>query len=238
VNKAEADLIEGSEVTLSSERLSLSQRLRGIPAMFRRMSPRSILNLMCLNLASMMSTIADNIYSNWIPLFLFQSYGLKFKEMGIYSALPLLGGALGGVAGGYLNDYFIKRTGNRRWSRSLIGAFGKGVAAILLFRALVLYFDDPLAFCTMLFFVKFFADMSLATRWGTVTDIGGKATASVFAFNNAVAGIGAVLAPTMYGIVAQTTGWFNVFLIAIAAYVLCSITWLTIDCTRPLVKES
>ena len=38
--------------------------------------------------------------------------------------------------------------------------------------------------------VKFFGDWSLATSWGVVTDIGGRATASVFAFNNAVAGIG------------------------------------------------
>ena len=41
--------------------------------------------------------------------------------------------------------------------------------------------DDPYTFCSMLFVVKFFADSSLATPWGVVTDIGGRATATVFA---------------------------------------------------------
>lgn len=75
------------------------------------MTPRSLMNLIWLSLQNVLSTFADNIYSNWIPLFLSQVHGLKFKEMGIYSALPLLGGAVAGVTGGMLNDFLIVRTG-------------------------------------------------------------------------------------------------------------------------------
>ena len=65
--------------------------------MFSRMTPRSIVNLLTLNLQTILSAMADNIFSAWIPLFLAEVHNLKFKEMGFYASLPLLGGALGGA---------------------------------------------------------------------------------------------------------------------------------------------
>jgi len=157
--------------------------------------------------------------------------------MGIYSSLPLLGGAIAGMVGGMLNDLCIARTGNRRWSRTAIAFFGKGMAAALLFAALAWY-HDPYAFCGFLFAVKFFGDWSLATSWGVVTDIGGRATASVFAFNNAVAGIGLIAAPPLFGYLAKYHGWPVVFIAVAVTYVLCALSWLAIDCTIPVIAES
>eukprot|EP00913_Durusdinium_trenchii_P023417 g21995.t1 len=205
--------------------------------MLRQMSPRSILNLFCISLTSTLSTIADNIYSSWIPLFLAETHGLKFKEMGFYSALPLLGGACGGAYGGYLNDRLMGRWKNRRWVRSGIGAFGKGTAGVLIVAALLTSYDNPYRFCIFLFFVKFFADIGLATRWGTVSDVGGKATASVFGFNNAIACIGAVLAPLLYGYVADHYNWLTVFVIGGVMYGLCALSWLLINSTIPLLRD-
>ena len=76
--------------------------------------------------------------------------------MGVYSALPLLGGALAGLVGGGLNDYFIARTGHRRWARVAVAFVGKGMAAALL--AALLAYRHPQWFCIGLFFVKFFGD--------------------------------------------------------------------------------
>ncbi|MCH7989932.1 MAG: MFS transporter, partial [Planctomycetes bacterium] len=209
-NTAEADLIEGvqpnddAESSATAETRQTVQKTKmSIREMFGRMSPRSILNLMFLTLASSLSTIADNIYSSWIPLFLVDEYQLQTKEMGIYSALPLLGGACGGLFSGYLNDRMIRATGNRRWTRSLIGLTGKGTAGVLLVLALVTSYDNPYRFCGFLFFVKFFADMGLASRWGTITDISGPATATVFALNNAMASLVGMIAPPMYGWVSE-----------------------------------
>jgi sugar phosphate permease len=231
VNDAEADLIAGADASSPDrdERLSVA-------GLFRRMSRRSILNLFALNLQSTLSTMADMIYAAWIPLFLFEVHGLNFKEMGVYSALPLIGGALGGAAGGWLNDTLIRRTGNRRWSRSAVGLTGKGLAAGLVGFALVFY-ENPYVFCTILFFVKFFGDWSLTTGWGTVTDIGGRSSATVFAFNNGIAGFGSILAPPMYGYLAEQYNWYLVFVVAAVIYALCAASWLLVDCTIPLVRE-
>ncbi len=253
VNDAEADWIEGQEPgeqkpAESEAADSQSPGESPPPAARRRMPARELLgrmngasihNLAFLNLTSIFSTMADNIFSNWIPLFLFQVHNLEYKEMGFYSALPLFGGACGGVFGGFLNDRLIRATGNRRWTRSLIGFGGKAVAGVLLFASL-LFYNNPYLFCGLLFFVKFFADISVVTRWGTITDIGGKATASVFAFNNAIAGIGAVTAPLIYGFVSEskTLGWPIVFVIAGVMYFLCAAGWLMVNCTIPVLKEN
>ncbi len=229
VNTAEADLIE------KDDRGDLVPRM-SVREMFGHMSPRSIANLLALNVQSILSTVADNIYSNWIPLFLAQVHNLEFKQMGLYWMLPLLGGACGGVIGGWLNDRMISMTGNRRWSRTIVGLGGKGIAAMLLVTALVWY-DNPRTFCVILFVVKLFSDCGLSTTWGTVTDIGGRSTATVFALNNSVAGIGSIAAPVLFGTMAKFYGWPSVFITAAAAYLLCALSWLLVNCTIPVVAE-
>jgi len=202
VNDAEAELIEASPIGVSQT----ATRKLTVGELFGRMSPRSIRNLLTLNVQTILSTIADNIFSSWIPLFLVEVHKLPPFEIGICAAVPLLGGACGGAIGGWLNDLMIRRTGDLRRSRTTIGLAGKGTAAILLATSLIWY-DDPYIFCTFLFFVKFFSDWSLTTTWGAVTDIGGRTTATVFAFNKA------------------------------AAYVLCALSWLLIDCRIPVIAE-
>ena len=95
--------------------------------------------------------------------------------------------------------------------------------AVKVNRFALVWYDNPYAFCSLLFVVKFFGDWSLATSWGVVTDIGGRATASVFAFNNAVAGIGFIAAPPIFGFVAQHYGWPAVFATVAAANNSCFI---------------
>lgn len=230
VNEAECALIEEGDDTTADAASRMTFR-----EMLRRMSPRSILNLACLNLQTILSALADNIYSAWIPLFLSEVHGLKFREMGFYSALPLLGGALGGAAGGMLNDWMIRRTGNVKWSRRCVGLAGKGIAGILLALSMVWY-DRPHAFCLMLFAVKFFSDWSLTTTWGAVTDIGGRTTATVFAFNNTVATVGSFAAPMIFGNVAQHFGWAPVFYVGAVAYGACALTWLAFNSSIPVIK--
>lgn len=204
--------------------------------MLKRMSPRSLRNLLTLNLQTILSTMADNIFSAWIPLFLYKVHGLDFRDMSVYSALPLLGGACGGAFGGWLNDAVLRRTGSLRWARTSVGLAGKGMAAVVLAVAM-LWYDDPYTFCSLLFVVKFFSDWSLTTTWGAVTDIGGRATATVFAFNNSVASLGGIPASIIFGAIAEYASWRMVFLTGAATYLACALTWLAIDCRIPIIAE-
>jgi MFS family permease len=235
VNDAEARLIAGDDATVARQTTAPAKMT--VRNLLAGLTPRSLGNLVAVNVQTILSTFADNIYSSWIPLFLYQVHGLDDTERGALSALPLLGGAAAGVVGGLLNDWFIRRTGNRRWSRSGVAMAGKGMAAILLFAALAWY-DRPYVFCAFLFFVKLFGDWSLATTWGVVTDISGRATATVFAFNNTVAGVALVGAPALFGYLAKQYGWYSVYVTVAATYVLCALSWLFINCTIPLLKPT
>jgi sugar phosphate permease len=234
VNDVEYRLIEGPTAADSG---SSPLRRIGLKETLGSATPRSLINLGWLGLQTILSTFADNIYSSWIPLFLAKEHQLDFKQMGLFAALPLLGGACAGLLGGLLNDYFIALTGKPRWVRTTVASVGKGLAAVLMFAAL-LFYDRPYVFCTFLFFVKLFGDWSLVTAWGVVTDIGGRATASVFAFNNSIAGISLIAAPIVYGYLADHWGWRAVFTTVGITYVLCALTWLAIDCTIPIVREA
>ncbi|MCH7686320.1 MAG: MFS transporter [Planctomycetes bacterium] len=142
------------------------------------------------------SAFADNVYVYWIPLFLLTAKGVDMKQAGWMAAIPLVGGAVGGMIGGILQSYFIIRTGNRRWSRSWIGLIGKLLATVFIFVSLA--FNDAVQIVSVFFVVKFFSDWSQPTVWGTITDIAGRNSASVFGCINTVGSIaGFIAGPTM-----------------------------------------
>lgn len=228
-NDAEVELIEGPGSASGG-----SPRKIKFKELIKQISPRGISNLLALNLQTILSNAADKLYMMWIPLYLINVHELNYKEMGIYSSLPLLGGAVGGALGGWLNDYFGRR--NRRWGRAWVGMAGKGGAAALLMLAVVVS-DNPYFFCVILFFVKLVGDWSLASTWGVVTDIGGPASATVFGINNMVGNVGAIVAPLGIGVVVTYYGYTPVFYIVAAIYLMCAVSWLIVDCTKPLVME-
>jgi MFS family permease len=73
--------------------------------------------------------------------------------------------------------------------------------------------------------------------WGTVTDIGGRATATVFAVTNTIAGLAMIGAPPLFGYLARYCGWHWVFVTVGVTYVLCALSWLAIDSSIPLFDE-
>jgi len=157
-------------------------------------------NMWVFFLQQFTSAYADTIYVFWIPLFLLTVKGADVKEAGWMAAIPLAGGAIGGMLGGVLQNHFISRTGNRRWSRSLIGMTGKLLATVFMFASLG--FDSAVVIVCFFFWVKFFGDWSQPTVWGTVTDVAGKNSASMFGTVNTVGSVAGFLAgPTMGAII-------------------------------------
>jgi sugar phosphate permease len=196
---------------------------------------RSLFNLSMLLVYAFASTFQDQLYVNWIPLFLSEGRGLDDRAMGLFTMLPLLGGAAGGIVGGMLNDYLITKTGNRRWARSSIGLTGKMVAAGLILWSVQLA-DGRLAMLILLA-ARCFGDWSLPTQWGTITDISGRASATVFGLVNAVGAVGAVAAGPVLGRLKQDYGWEGLFACVAAMCLVSALTWIWIDCTRRLVAE-
>jgi len=230
-NSAEADLIlRGDELAgnVVGTRLNWSVAMRS-------------LNLWMLLFQQFTCAFVDNVFSSWVPLFLMEQRDVNISTAGLMAAMPLIGGALGGMVGGSLQNELIRQTGNRRWSRRSVGLIGNLLSTILML--VVVGVSGHYAIITTFFFLKFFADWAQPTTWATATDIGGSNTASVFASINTAGSLaGFVAGPIMGGIVdyfsggdpKSSTGWSVLFGTLSAIYLASALSWLWIDCERPI----
>lgn len=222
-NADEQALVEAGEVQLPSG----SRRIHW--------SAANVVNLAMFMAASFCSSFADNLFVFYMPQFLVEEKGFTAAQMGVFAGLPILGGAIGGMCGGILNDVLIRATGNRRAARSLVAAGGKTAAAVLIAASLLV--ADGRLVMFVLFFCKFFSDWSQPTWWGTVTDIGGPASGRVFGMVNTVGSIGATAAGPVMGYVLGDYGWTALFLFVGTVYVLTAVCWGFVNCTRSLVEQ-
>lgn len=230
-NQAEADLIIGSDPDArqaSRSRVSWSKLLKH----------PTVLLLMA---RCFLSTFADQLFVSWVPMYLLLEKEVDVKSAGWMTAIPLAGGAMGGVFSGYAQSWILIRTGRPRLARSTLGFCGKFTAMFIIY--LSLQQNNPLMIVLLLGLTKFFADWGLPASWGAVTDIGGRNPASVFASINTVGSIGGAIAGPTIGWVIMSfssgeqpdaAGWQALFVLIGVVYVTCASLWLLIDCTRTL----
>jgi sugar phosphate permease len=194
-----------------------------------RLDRRATWTLAALLVYSFASTFADQLYVFWIPLFLIEGKGLSQAEMGLFAGLPLVGGAVGGLVGGALNDLLIRWTGSRRLGRGAVAFAGKFLAAGLITASLAV--EDGRLVMVVLLLCKFFGDWSLASLWGTITDVGGPASGTVFGVVNTMGSVAAFLAGPGMGYLKHYTGWQGLFGCVAGVYFASALCWFVIDCT-------
>jgi len=238
VNAAELEVIEeASEVSGQKSEVreaAASPKANNVSLGGLQLNGPSLFSLGMLLVYAFASTFQDQLYVFWIPLFLVEGRGLDATTMGLFTPLPLLGGAVGGILGGFLNDWLIRAWGNRRWARSAVGFVGKGIAAVLIL--LSLQVDDGRIAMVVLLIARVFGDWSLPTQWGTITDMGGRASATLFGLVNTVGAVGGFVAGPCLGYLKQHYGWDGLFYGVVAMCLVASLTWLFIDCTRQVVR--
>jgi ACS family D-galactonate transporter-like MFS transporter len=210
VNDAERELIsEGSGYSLAP--------LSGLLPVSRAIRNRS---LRFFVVQQFLDAGSDVAFVYLMGKFFLDRYQLKIGSVGWMSSLPLWGGAIGGIVGGWLNDRLISRTKNRRWSRSGIGFVGKVIGCLMLFmvgsqtesaavwlepfrdqldRFVTLPASAALAAGIALLLAKFFSDWSQPTVWGACTDLGGRYSATVFSVINTSGTIGGIIMPIVFG---------------------------------------
>jgi MFS transporter, ACS family, glucarate transporter len=230
VNDAERELITGDQLPLvqARRRLPLGQALRS----------RS---LAALSLQQALAAGADVIYVSLMGSLFLDQYHVQIGSAGWLASLPLIGGAIGGFAGGWLNDVLIPRVGPR-YGRIAVGMTGPLVAAAVMFT--VIGQSTALAAGLSLMAVKFFVDWNQPTVWGAAADLGGRYTATVFAFVNTAGTVGSVLCPPVFGLIldrnATTTrvgeemirhiNYGPLLAVVAAIYLAAGLCWLLVDC--------
>lgn len=180
----------------------------------------------------------------------FRSLGVvSGGQLGLLISLPLWGGALGGVFGGYANDWALQRFSSRRWSRAAVAGSGLGIGGILVLSAVT--YSDPVIVAIGLMVARFFTDWNQPTVWGTCTDLGGRYSATVFGINNMAGNMGAFVTPFGVGILLdyfstmqlvdgemlRHTNYVPAFILCGGMMLAAAAAWLMIDCTQRIDPE-
>src|SRR5262249_40271329 len=84
---------------------------------------------------------------------------------------------------------------------------------------------------------RVFGDWSQPTQWGAVTDMGGRAAATLFGLVNTVGALGGFVAGPCLGYLKQHHGWEGLFLGVAGMVMLSGVSWIFIDCTQKVVEE-
>lgn len=170
-------------------------------------------SLWALSLADFCYFYTVTIYLTWLPTFLVADRHFTLLKIGIVGALPFIGGALGGIVGGYISDTLGHRSGNARlWRRAVPFVGMVGSVALSL----------PAAFSTnqfatiALFSASFFLlDATISVFWAIAMDIGGDSAATAAGWMNTWANVGGIISPLVFGILVQTTkSWTLPFVVA------------------------
>jgi MFS family permease len=202
-------------------------------------------------------------YITYLPRFLEQQHGVDPKSFvgAIYKGGPLWMGAIGCLAGGFLTDWFIRRTGNRRWGRRVFGAIGHACCGLC-------FLLCPFAPTAFWFFLAislagFSADLTMGSSWALCQDIGRRHAAIVAGFMNMIGNAGGALANVATGMILESHlaakasglgvvveqlsaadktpalmhGYQINFLIYAAVHVIGVLCWLSVDSTKPVAPE-
>ncbi len=174
-------------------------------------------------------------YFGWFPTYLVKAAGFSEAEMGIFSALPFLAGALGNIAGGFLSDRLAARFG-LKLGRRLVGSVSLTVSALLLIAMTLTRDKSAIVVLSSLGFGV--ADLMLPAAWALCLDVGHRYAGVVTGTMNTAGQLGGFVCSVMFGYMVQARGSYQEPLWLIAAMVLVAALLFTrIDPTRPLVAE-
>jgi MFS family permease len=191
------------------------------------------------------SAFTSYLYYFWYPTYLREAHGLDRVGSGIYASVVLAGGALGCTLGGFLSDWVMRRTRNRRSGRRLIrfGCLSSGACFLLL----AIHCNSVAAAVACTSLASLSAMAALPTWWGAVTEISGQHLGALFGLMNSLGVPGAIASPLFMGFFADMrkregfTGraqWDPAFYIYAAALFIGACGWLFVDSTKSAVTSA
>jgi MFS family permease len=178
---------------------------------------------------------AGNFYVTLLSSFLEDKRHLDRDTTSWLQSLPFAFGLVACVSGGLFSDWFIRRTGNRKWGRRLQGAVGLAVGAV---GWLALNWVGPTwALAAVLCLIFFCNDLSMAPAWAACADIGERHAGTLGGAMNMIGNVLGALGNLVAGWLWSWDLTALVFVIYGCSYALASACWLCVDVT-PLARSS
>jgi MFS family permease len=183
-----------------------------------------------------------SFYITWQSQYYEEVFGLSSSKSEYLCGAPFVCGAAGALVGGWLSDWLIRRTGSRRWGRSLVGIAGFGGAGISVLATCLA--RTPYQAATLLCLGLFINDLAIPTIWAALADIGGRYVGTLSGLANMVGNIGGAITPVLIPkVFEQLAGlpverrWQIIFAGMAAVWFVAASSWFFIDAGTPLAAD-
>lgn len=190
----------------------------------------SSLPLWGMNVQQFFRAGAFAFYLTWFPTFMQETRGVSASTAGVLATLPHITTLLGGIAGGFVSDWLLLRSGSVWVSRQGQGAVVMAACALFMFPAYFL--ADPVATVVLVAASAFCSAMAGPCVFVFTIDLGGKHVPPVFGVMNMAGNLGAALFAQVVPFFAGMFGWHHVLTFVMVLNLLCSGFWLA-TVTRP-----
>lgn len=190
---------------------------------------------------------AATFFVTMLPDYLQNHRGLSAGQTRWLTSLPLACGILACALGGFLSDWFIRRSGNRKWGRRLNGAVGLTLAGLAIFSTI--WVENVYWLAVLLCFTFFCNDINMGPAWAACADVGERYAGTVGGAMNMIGNLSPAAMTAIAGTLLElkrpiNLGFFQVwgrdllFAVFGLCFILAAFCWLLVDVTQPLVKST
>jgi sugar phosphate permease len=175
-------------------------------------------------------------FYTWFARFLQEAKGLSEADAGGLAFWPPFAGAFGGLSGGLISDWILRRTRNPRLARQGMTFVALIVCTVV---AAVAYFVDNPQVAVILISIGTFCGMASGVSAYTLAiSYGGKRVATVFATMNMSGNLGASLFPLAVGqLVKYTKNWNYALLLFVCMFGIAAVCWAVLNPKGTLFAE-
>ncbi|WBF44788.1 MFS transporter [Serratia rubidaea] len=220
INQAELDYIEaGGALTNMDQQQPQAQPVKGekwqqIKQLLRsRMMVGVYIGQYCINALTY-------FFITWFPVYLVQARGMSILKAGFVASVPAICGFAGGVLGGVISDYLMRRTNSLTFSRKAPIVIGMLLSMSMIFCNYV----DTEWMVVGIMAVAFFGKGLGALGWAVMADTAPKEISGLSGgLFNMFGNISGIVTPIAIGYIIGTTGSFNGALLYVGIHALLAV---------------
>jgi sugar phosphate permease len=177
---------------------------------------------------------SGNFITSLLPVYLRDHRGLTPETTAWLSGLPLACGIVSCVLGGVLSDWLIRRTGDRKWGRRLVGCVSLALAGLAVLSTP--WAEEVWLLAVLFSAMFFFNDANMGPAWASCADVGERYAGTLSGAMNMIGAFAGAAGMAFAGFFFRR-GWdMPVFVVFACSYALASLCWLAVDVTRPLTR--
>ena len=137
------------------------------------------------------------ILISWYPMYLEKARGASQGQSADLTSMVLAAGAVGCFCGGWLTDWLVRKTGNKRWGRTAQSALGGVLAALGI--ALSLVTNSTMLASIFIALACLGIQLQVPAWWACATQVSGRHVGALFGLMNMFGSLGRVLTQVFLG---------------------------------------